>query len=108
MDDVAHLRFLPEPCSGPCFFQARMKVKKPADTYLDTRGLHKGQMWVGEHNLGRFWSIGPQYALYTPAPWLHPGSTTVTFFDLLGNSSDRLTTAIAPIFGETVSTRESQ
>jgi beta-galactosidase len=108
MDDVAHLRFVAESCSGPCFFQAHMTVKKQADTYLDTRGLHKGQMWVGEHNLGRFWWIGPQYALYTPGPWLQRGSTTLTFFDLLGDSSERLSTATEPIFGTTVSTRESQ
>jgi beta-galactosidase len=108
MDDLTRLRFLPEPCWGPCFFQAQMTVRTSADTYLDTRALHKGQMWVGEHNLGRFWSIGPQYALYTPAPWLRKGSTTVTFFDLLGDSSDRLVTAAGPIFGAKVSTREIQ
>ena len=108
MDDLTHLRFVPEPYSGPCFFQAQMAVKAPADTYLDTRALHKGQMWVGEHNLGRFWSIGPQYTLYTPGPWLRKGSSTVMFFDLLGDSSDRLVTATGPIFGAKVSTREKQ
>ena len=108
MDDVAHLRFIPEPCSGPCFFEAHMMVKTPADTYLDTRGLHKGQLWVGERNLGRFWSIGPQYSLYTPAPWLQSGITTVTFFDLQADATDRLVSATKPVFGATASTRESQ
>lgn len=41
MDDLSHLRFLSEPCSGPCFFQTQMTVKNPTDTYLDTRSLHK-------------------------------------------------------------------
>ncbi len=108
MDNVAHLRYLPEPCSGPCFFQAQMAVKKPADTYLDTRGLHKGQMWVEAHNLGRFWSIGPQYSLYTPAPWLQQGMTTLTFFDLLADSGEHLASVTAPIFGSAISTREKQ
>ena len=45
-----------------------MIVNKPADTYLDTRELHKGMVWVGRQPLGRFWSIGPQYALYISGP----------------------------------------
>jgi beta-galactosidase len=85
-----------------------MTVKRPADTYLDTRGLHKGQMWVGTHNLGRFWSVGPQYSLYTPGPWLQPGNTTLTFFDLLADSSDHVISVKSPIFGAAVSTREKQ
>ena len=103
MDDLSHLRFLPEPCSGPCFFQAQMTVKEPADTYLDTRGLHKGMAWIGRQPLGRFWSIGPQYALYTPGPWLQPGSDTITFFDLTADPSDHLVTTTEPLFGTTSS-----
>jgi beta-galactosidase len=94
MDDLSRLRFLPEACAGPCFFQARMMVKRPADTYLDTRALHKGMVWIGSRPLGRFWFIGPQFALYTPGPWMRPGINTVTIFDLLGDSSDRVTSTI--------------
>ena len=86
-----------------------MVVKKPADTYLDTRGLHKGQMWVGNHNLGRLWTgAGMQFTLYTPAPWLTPGTTTLTLFDLLGDASDHLSTASQPVFGASRSNREKQ
>ena len=105
MDDLSKLRFLPEPCSGPCFFRARMNVSRPADTYLDTRGLHKGMLWIGDRALGRFWSIGPQFALYTPGPWLKPGANSVTFFDLQGDASDQVKSVKEPIFGDTVSTR---
>jgi beta-galactosidase len=108
LNDVSRFRYLPEPCSGPCFFQANMTVAKPTDTYLDTRGLHKGQLWLGPHNLGRFWSVGPEYALYAPAPWLESGTTTITFFDLLADSTERLTTSLDPIFGETKRTRDTQ
>lgn len=106
MDDLSHLRFLPEPCNGPCFFQAQMTVNKPADTYLDTRGLHKGFAWIGQQPLGRFWSVGPQFALYTPAPWLQTGSNTVTVFDLMGSPDDQLRSAPQPIFGAVKSTRD--
>ncbi len=103
MDDLSHIRFLPEPCTGPCFLQAQMTVDKPTDTYLDTRGLHKGMVWIGRQALGRFWSIGPQYALYTPGPWLRPGNNTVTFFDLAADQSDHLVTTTGPVFGNTSS-----
>jgi len=104
MDDLSHLRFLLEPCTGPCFFQAQMTIDKPADTYLDTRSLHKGMVWLGTQSLGRFWSIGPQHALYAPAPWLHSGNNTITFFDLTGDQGDRLTTTTEPIFDTKPST----
>ena len=106
MNDLSMVRFLPERCEGPCFFRAQMQVKKPADTYIDTRGLHKGMMWLGMQPLGRFWSIGPQFGLYTPAPWLRMGSNTITFFDLMGDASEHLKTATEPIFGATTSTRD--
>ena len=104
MDDLSHLRFLPEPCTGPCFFQAQMTAEKPADTYLDTRALHKGMVWLGTQPLGRFWSIGPQHALYAPGPWLQPGKNTITFFDLAGDPTDHLTTTTEPVFDTKPST----
>ncbi len=106
MKDPASLRFLPEPCEGPCFYQSRMDVSEPADTYIDTQALHKGMLWLGSRPLGRFWSIGPQFTLYAPGPWLSRGSNTVTFFDLMGSSTDRLRTVAKPIFGAAVSTRD--
>jgi beta-galactosidase len=108
MDDLAKLRMLPEACSGPCFFQTKMTVGKPADTYLDVRGLHKGQLWIEKHNLGRFWAVGPQHTLYLPAPWLQKGANSVTFFDLTGDKSDHLSTTLTPIFGAVTHTSESQ
>lgn len=92
MNDVSHMRFLPEACSGPCFFQTSLEIGHPEDTYIDTHALHKGTLWLGERPLGRFWSVGPQFALYTPGPWLHAGRNTVFFFDLLGDAGDKLTT----------------
>jgi beta-galactosidase len=106
MDDLSNLRFLPEPCTGPCFFHAELIANKPADTYLDTRGLHKGMVWLARHPLGRFWSIGPQFALYTPAPWIQPGRNTITWFDLQGDANEHLNSTTEPIFDTTASTRD--
>ena len=108
MANPASVKFKAEPCAGPCFFQARMDVAHPADTYLDTRALHKGFVWLGDHALGRFWSIGPIFTLYAPAPWLRTGGNTVTFFDLLADSTDHLSTLTEPVFGAIKASRETQ
>jgi beta-galactosidase len=98
----------PEPCVGPCFYEAEMTVDQPADTYLDLRDLHKGQLWLGARNLGRFWSIGPVHTLYAPAPWMRRGANRIVFFDLTGDATDRLTTVKAPVFGKVTTKREAQ
>jgi hypothetical protein len=55
------------------------------DTYLDTRGLSKGIIWVNGRNLGRFWETrGPQHTLYLPAPFLKRGVNEVVVLDLDG------------------------
>ncbi|HTW48846.1 MAG TPA: beta-galactosidase family protein [Acidobacteriaceae bacterium] len=71
-------------CSGACFYEATLTVDHPADTYLDTRSLGKGEVWINGRPLGRFWNIGPQKALYLPASWLHAGANEVVVFDLSG------------------------
>lgn len=69
-------------CTGACFYRGKLHVDKPADTYLDTRSLKKGVVWVNGKPLGRFWNIGPQGSLYLPASWLHTGDNEVDVFDL--------------------------
>ncbi len=108
MIDLRRIRMISEPCTGPCFFQTTLRADRLADTYLDTRALHKGQLWLGSHNLGRFWSVGPQFTLYTPGPWLQRGSNTVTFFDLLGDATDAVSSVRKPIFGAVTHARDSQ
>lgn len=108
MDDLSHLRMLPEPCSGPCFYKSEITTSSPGDTYLNTRSLHKGQLWIGTHNLGRFWSVGPQYTLYLPGPWLQKGTTPIVFFDLQGDPSDRVSSVVKPIVGATTNVRDNQ
>ncbi|HEY4206167.1 MAG TPA: beta-galactosidase, partial [Puia sp.] len=53
------------------------------DSYLDMRDWGKGCVWVNGHNLGRYWSIGPQQTLYVPAEWLRKGRNEVVVFELL-------------------------
>jgi hypothetical protein len=64
-------------------FKGRFKLDNVADTFLDMSKWKKGVVWVNGHNLGRFWSIGPQQRLYCPAPWLKSGQNTIIVLDLV-------------------------
>jgi beta-galactosidase len=44
----------------------------------------KGIAWVNGHNLGRFWSIGPQQTLYVPGCWLRKGGNEIVVLDFFG------------------------
>lgn len=112
MNDVATLRFLPEPCAGPCFYRTSMITNSLADTFLDTRALHKGQLWMGveaEHNVGRFWTAaGPQYALFLPGAWMTKGETKLWWLDLNGEAGERPSSAVSRKFGAVSGGREKQ
>ncbi len=78
------LAYSEKPCTGACFYRATFNLDKPADTFLDTSELGKGEVWINGKPLGRFWHIGPQKALYLPGPWLKEGANDVVVFDLEG------------------------
>jgi beta-galactosidase len=98
MDDLAGLHFDVAPVSGPAFHRGSFSLRELGDTYLDVRMLGKGSLWVNGHNAGRFWDIGPQYALYVPAAWLRVGSNEVIAFDLMERSVRRLQGMRGPLF----------
>lgn len=70
------------------------------DTYLDMRNWGKGSVWVNGHNLGRYWSIGPQQTLYVPAEWLKRGKNELEIFELLKPQQDVLESSSRPILNE--------
>ena len=72
----------PSPRPGSHFRGKFTVTGKPADTFLDMSKYAKGTVWVNGHNLGRYWSIGPQLRLYCPAPWLKTGENTIDIIDL--------------------------
>ena len=84
------LAYSSQPCSGACFYRASFTVTTPRDTFLDTSALSKGEVWLNGRALGRFWNIGPQKALYVPAPWLKPGKNEVVVFDLDGKPGQKI------------------
>lgn len=69
--------------AGPHFAEGSFTLDHPGDTFLDTRELGMGAVWVNGHALGRFWNIGPQATLYVPGVWLKKGRNDVVIFELL-------------------------
>ena len=92
LDDASALRlFLSHAGSSPAaprFYRGHLQINDVHDTYLDTRGLSKGLIWVNGHNLGRYWETrGPQHTLYVPAPYLRRGANEVVILDLDGRTA---------------------
>jgi len=71
---------------GPAFYQGHFNLESAGDTFLDTRGLGKGAVWINGHPVGRYWNIGPQQTLYVPAPYLRAGSNEIVVFTLGGKT----------------------
>jgi hypothetical protein len=83
---------------GPAFFRATFTVRR-ADRplWLHIAGATKGQLYLNDHNLGRYWvatasgqKVPPQDRYYLPEPWLHterPNELIV--FDEHGKSPSR-------------------
>jgi len=84
--------------SLPTLFRGTFRLDAAGDTYLDLRGWGKGVVWVNGHNLGRFWSIGPQRTLYVPGPWLRRGVNEVVVLDLEPRAAPTLEGLTAPVF----------
>jgi len=73
---------------GPAFFRGSFEMDALADTFLDTRKLSKGAIWVNGHALGRYWHIGPQQTLYLPGCWLKKGRNEIIVLDVDGGAKE--------------------
>ncbi|NUR50852.1 MAG: beta-galactosidase, partial [Hamadaea sp.] len=66
---------------GPAFRRGFVTVGEPADAWLRPGG-GKGYLWLNGFLLGRYWSAGPQRALYAPAPLWRPGPNELVVLTL--------------------------
>lgn len=87
------------PCIYRATFNAPVSGNANADTFLDTKGLGKGVIWINGHPLGRFWNIGPQRTLYVPGAWLKPSDNQLVVVDLLTEGQPSLRTLKQPMLG---------
>jgi beta-galactosidase len=84
----------------PAFWHATVRLNQTGDCFLDMRTWGKGFVWVNGHNLGRYWSIGPQQTMYVPGPWLKDGDNEVIILDLLGPEKAVVAALDHPILDE--------
>lgn len=99
LTDLSALAFTPGRRPAPAFYRGAFELKKVGDTFLDMRGWGKGCVWVNGHNLGRYWSIGPQQSLFLPRPWLKQGKNEVVVLDLEESSHRSLAGRQQPVWG---------
>lgn len=85
LNDLSRLDFeKSRSTAGPRFFRGAFRVDEPADTFLKLPGFRFGCAFINGINLGRYWKIGPQRALYVPAPMLKPGDNELIVFEAAG------------------------
>ncbi|XDB57389.1 hypothetical protein AB1E18_010834 [Capra hircus] len=70
------------PSSSPAFYLGTLMAgSSPQDTFLQLLGWNHGCVFINGRNLGRYWNIGPQEALYLPGSWLQPGTNEIVLFE---------------------------
>jgi beta-galactosidase len=97
---ISNLRFTKgnkKIAESPVMKMGEFILNEVNDTYLDMRKWGKGVVWINGHNLGRYWSIGPQQTIYVPAEWLKVGKNEVVVLELLETSQKSLETLAKPI-----------
>ncbi len=77
------------PPGAPAWFEASFPAP-PDDApplFVRIDGARKGQIYLNGHNVGRFWTVGPQELYYLPAGWLEE-TNTLTILDEQGLSPE--------------------
>jgi beta-galactosidase GanA len=74
----------------PTVYSGEFDLDKTEDTFLSTDGWTKGMVWINNHNLGKYWTIGPQQQLYVPKPWLKQGKNKIAILELVGTNSTQV------------------
>jgi len=82
---------------APVFRKGTFNLETVGDSYLDMSNWGKGCVWINGHNLGRYWSIGPQQTIYVPAEWLQKGRNEIIVFELLKSNQTELKGITKPI-----------
>ncbi|MCR8557765.1 beta-galactosidase [Mucilaginibacter sp. BJC16-A38] len=98
---VSGIAFKPaKAVNSPVVKKGTFTLSKVADTYLNMEGWGKGVVWVNGHNLGRYWSTGPQQTLYLPAEWLKKGRNDIVVLELLKSDVNSLNGSKTPVLNK--------
>jgi beta-galactosidase len=101
-NDLSKVKYQSTAYTGttPVVKKGAFNLTTVADTYLDMRKWGKGLVWVNGHNLGKYWSVGPQQTLYLPAEWLKKGTNQVEVLELLKPAETQLSGIEKPILDQ--------
>ena len=92
----------------PRFYRGDFRVEDIGDTFLRFDGWTKGVAWINGFNLGRYWKVGPQKALYVPGPLLRKGENELVLFELQdGPESCEVELSDQPDLGQTAAVDEA-
>uniref|UniRef100_A0A914DKA4 Beta-galactosidase n=1 Tax=Acrobeloides nanus TaxID=290746 RepID=A0A914DKA4_9BILA len=70
--------------SLPGVYVGKFIANEIQDTFFDSTGWGKGQLFINGYNLGHYWPLaGPQMTLYVPKPFLQQ-KNTVILIELVG------------------------
>lgn len=72
----------------PAFYTGEFKAVPGEDTFVNMRGWNKGFVLINGFNIGRYWFIGPQEALYVPGELLKEHNT-VTEYEIHSPKADK-------------------
>jgi beta-galactosidase len=86
--------------TAPVIRRGSFDLPEVGDTYLDMRQWGKGVVWVNGHNLGRYWSVGPQQTLYVPVEWLKAKHNEVVVLELIKTDQKELKGLDKPVLDE--------
>lgn len=75
---------------APTVYSGEFNLDETEDTFLSMDGWTKGMVWVNGHNLGKYWTIGPQQQLYVPKPWLKAGKNKIAILEIVGTNTTQV------------------
>ena len=79
LDKVVYSEKTPEEKSA--FYKGTFTIDETKDTFLKLSNFTKGFVTINGFNIGRYWEIGPQVALYVPASLLNVGENEIVVFE---------------------------
>ena len=80
----------------PCFMRGTFDAKDKGECFVHLNGFTKGFVTVNGFNLGRYWNIGPQRALYLPSTLLKDKDNEIIVFEQEGYSSPKVSITDKP------------
>ncbi|MBQ3137175.1 MAG: beta-galactosidase [Clostridia bacterium] len=100
LDNLENLNFVAgssKSATGPVFLKGSFKAGK-GDCFVNMSGFTKGYVFVNGFNLGRYWSIGPQKALYIPGSLLKE-ENEIIIFETESCKTDSVSIQAEPMLG---------